>query len=51
MLPLIEILPFSIYPITFLKIEAAGSSETSVDFELTTRHYIPEGRTHVTRWL
>jgi hypothetical protein len=28
-----------------LKIEAKSSSETSVDFQLTTLHYIPEDRT------
>jgi hypothetical protein len=29
-----------------LKMEATCSSETSVDFQRTTRHYIPEERTH-----
>jgi hypothetical protein len=34
-----------VLPSTTMKIEATGTSETSVDFQRTSRPYIPEERT------
>jgi hypothetical protein len=41
--------PFALGSLTALMMEAAHTSETSVDIQLRTRQYIPEDSEHHTR--